>query len=218
MSYIDDIILAIATLLLAINTIYKTVCEKRQKTRENVPKNITEQLNIDAEVMERMEELRERLKADRVQVFEFRNGEHFANGRSAIKVSCTYELTRPGVEPMLNSILRDPILIRTMPKYIATLLKEGFIEITDMEQFKIDYPHAYLLKEMQGVKSFYAKTVRNKLHEPVGYIVVHYTDEAHKPFGKKENDRLYALKYYLEDNLTKLKEVERRIEAREEAN
>ena len=68
----------------------------------SVSKKVPRQSEIDIKVLNRMEEVKEIMDADRVHVYEFHNGEHYANGRSALKVSCTYEVCKAGV----NSIQR----------------------------------------------------------------------------------------------------------------
>ena len=66
---------------------------------DSIPKRIKKQTDIDAEIVKRMEQVKEIVMADRVQIYDFHNGIHYANGRSALKVSCSYEVCRASCKP-----------------------------------------------------------------------------------------------------------------------
>ena len=90
---------------------FKTKLDKvMDEKKSDVPKKIGKQSEIDCLIMKEAEKLKEFLNADRVQVYEFHNGTHYANGRSALKTTCTYETCRYGISSCLN-ILSSLILL-----------------------------------------------------------------------------------------------------------
>ena len=58
----------------------------------SVSSKVPKHSQIDLNILKRMEEVKELLKVDRVNVYEFHNGGHYANGYSALKVSYIYEV------------------------------------------------------------------------------------------------------------------------------
>ena len=117
---VEVIATAIGTFLAGAYICYK-VC--RQKIEQflkswqgSVSSKVPKQSQVDIKVLNRMEEVKELMDADRVHVYEFHNGEHYANGRSALKVSCTYEVCRIGV----HSIQRESMSIPTNHRHNRT--------------------------------------------------------------------------------------------------
>ena len=86
-----------ATLAISLMTFKKKMDEYLSQKKENVPKKVIRQSNADQKILTKMEQVKELLGADRILVFDFHNGEHFANGRSALRMSATYEVTKYGV-------------------------------------------------------------------------------------------------------------------------
>lgn len=113
--------------------VYKKFSAELEKwkieSKTNVPANVTKQSKLDCELLQEAEKLKELIDADRVHVYEFHNGIHYANGRSALKTSCTYEVCRYGVKSYLNELSNVPLSI--IPNFIKTLLdkKEVFCKI-----------------------------------------------------------------------------------------
>jgi hypothetical protein len=68
--------------------------------------------------METIMELRVRINADRVAIFQFHNGQYFSSGNPIWRVSCTHETCGPGVAYRANeqrAIIASNILDLIMP-------------------------------------------------------------------------------------------------------
>ena len=117
---VEIIATTIGTFLAGGYICYKVCKQKIDQFLKNwqgsVSSKVPKQSQIDIKVLERMEEVKEVLHADRVHVYEFHNGEHYANGRSALKVTCTYEVCRTGIGSTQREIMSVPLSV--VPKYI----------------------------------------------------------------------------------------------------
>ena len=74
MENITTAILSITALITAIGGLLVAFKKTKKEIEETIPKKIKNQINIDNEIIKRMEELKEYLNADRVQVYDFHNG------------------------------------------------------------------------------------------------------------------------------------------------
>lgn len=166
------------------------------KKNLNVGSKIPKQAKTDVEIIKRMEQIKELLNADRVLVYEFHNGEHYANGRSALKFSCTYEVYRAGIKPVQSKLTSVPI--SCVPQFISKLLDEEFIKEPNIEHIKDIMPATYGLRKDIGVTSYQDLVIKNTQGEPVGFVAVQWCD------GKKmcSNDKeLYRLGVFVEEHI-----------------
>ena len=124
------IILGIGAILLAIIKVYKNA----KKEVESIPKKVKKQVSVDTEITDAMESLKERLNADRVQVYDFHNGGHYSNGRSALKVSCSYEVCRTGIAP--KQAMLQSIPISCISKFVNKILNDETFEVKKLEDIK----------------------------------------------------------------------------------
>ena len=74
--------------------------------KTNVGKMLPRQNKLDLEILNKLEYVKEILNADRIHVYEFHNGEHYSDYRSAYKFSCTYEVFKAGNQPVQHSLVR----------------------------------------------------------------------------------------------------------------
>ena len=154
----------------AIKTFKK--CVAKYLNSDGVSGKIKAQTNINLMIIKKMEETKEILNADRIQIFEFHNGGHYANGRSAHKTSCTYEICRCGVQPYQTQLLDIPL--NCIINFTSALLDNEKLSITDIEQIKTTMPATYGLKRNMGIKSFFDMIIKNKKGEPVGFIAIQF--------------------------------------------
>ena len=98
----------LGTIIFTAYITYKTFTSKMEKWRQEekviASKNVERQSKLDCEIMTEADKLKELLNADRVQIYEFHNGIHYANGRSALRTSCTYEACRIGINGCINML------------------------------------------------------------------------------------------------------------------
>ena len=179
---------------------FKTKLDKvMDEKKSDVPKKIGKQSEIDCLIMKEAEKLKELLNADRVQVYEFHNGTHYANGRSALKTTCTYETCRYGISSCLNILSGIPLSI--IPNFIKTLLDKGELLVKDLEDIKPTMPSTYALKNTMGIKSFYDVVIRNEVGEPVGFVAVQFcSSDSH--FVNKDAVKKFA--WFVENKLSEM--------------
>lgn len=193
----------IGTVLFTGYITYKTFNTKlekwRQEDKTNVSKLITKQSVVDCEIIKEADNLKELINADRVQVYEFHNGVHYANGRSALKTSCTYEACRYGVSAFLDKLSGVPLSI--MPNFIKCLLDKGELLVKDLEEIKESMPSAYNLKLSMDIKSFYDVVIYNKKREPVGFVAVQFCNNNIKSLNK---DAVKKFAWFVESKLSEM--------------
>ena len=162
----------------------------------NVGGKIPKQAKLDVEILRRMEQLKEIVGADRVQIYEFHNGEHYANGRSALKFSCTYEVYRVGIEPVQTKMSSIPISCDT--RFINKILDEELIKVSDIEKIKEEMPASYGMRRAAKVTSYQDLVIKNGAGEPVGFINVSWCDNRKMCSNDME---LYRLAAYVEERI-----------------
>lgn len=166
----------IGTIIASAFTSYKTVVNKineEQRTRKDeVPKVVKKQSKLNCEILQEAEKVKELLDADRVQVYEFHNGAHYANGRSALKTTCTYETCRYGVQSC-RDILSD-VPLSVIPVFIKTLLDDEELYVKNLEDIKDTMIGTYNIKSSMGIKGFYDVVIHNEDREPIGFVAVQF--------------------------------------------
>ena len=88
----ESVLLGILTTVLGIvgtlSAIWlKYYLDKKAKARECVVQRTVDE---DSEIIERLEELKDEIGADRISIFSFHNGGEYYSGRSMQKLSCSY--------------------------------------------------------------------------------------------------------------------------------
>lgn len=74
MDLITAFIVSLTALITALASLLVALVKAKKEIENSIPKKIRNQCNIDNEIIKRMEELKEYLNADRVQVYDFHNG------------------------------------------------------------------------------------------------------------------------------------------------
>lgn len=166
----------IGTIIASAFTSYKTVVNKineEQRTRKDeVPKAVKKQSKLNCEILQEAEKVKELLDADRVQVYEFHNGAHYANGRSALKTTCTFETCRYGVQSC-RDILSD-VPLSVIPVFIKTLLNDEELYVKNLEDIKDTMIGTYNIKSSMNIKGFYDVVIHNEDREPIGFVAVQF--------------------------------------------
>lgn len=202
MEWITAFLLALTALISAFTGVLLAFTKLKKQVEETIPSKIKRQSGIDTEIIRRMEQVKELLNADRVQLYDFHNGEHYANGRSALKTSCTYEVLRQGITS--HQMKLQSIPLSCIPKFIKTLLDKNQIEVKDIEDIKDTMPATHSLKKAQDIKSFYDIILNNKQGEPIGFIAIQYVNDYHKTYNNNDRESLLRLKFFIEENLEML--------------
>ena len=199
MEGITTVIVSVTALITGLCSLLVAVKKIKKEVEDTLPKKIKKQSSIDIEIINRMERIKELLGADRVQIYEFHNGVHYANGRSALKVSCSYEVCRVGVKACQMYLQSIPL--SCIPQFIKELLNENLMKINSLEDIKNKMPETYELKKSQQVASFYDIVLNNKEQEPIGFLAIQYTEPNKISFNDNEKNSILRLKFFIEENL-----------------
>ena len=202
MENITSMIIGLTALLTAIAGLIVALNKAKKTIEETIPQKIKKQCNIDYLIINKMEEVKELLNADRVQVYDFHNGGHFANGRSALKVSCSYEVCRAGIKSYQMYLQSIPL--NCIPQFIKKLLNENRMKINNLEEIKDLMPATYSLKKSQNVKSYFDIILNNEFNEPIGFLAIQYESINKVNFSEKEINEILKLKFFIEENLEKM--------------
>lgn len=195
-------IVGLTSVISAAATLIVTTAKAKKTIQETIPKKVHKQCNLDAEIIQRMEQIKELLNADRVQIYDFHNGGHYANGRSALKTSCTYEVTRAGIRSYQMYLQSLPL--SAIPRFTRNLINDGEMDVQDLEDIKEEMPSAYNIKKEQGVRGFYDIVLENKDKEPIGFLGIQYIESLHKSYDTNEKNEILRLKFFIEENLDKM--------------
>lgn len=202
MDWLTAILMGITAVISAIGTLVATAVKTKKTIEETIPKKLKKQCVIDEQIIQRMEDIKEFLNADRVQIYDFHNGGHYANGRSALRTSCTYEVTRAGVRGY--QMLLQGLPLSCISKFTSKLLNEGMMCVEDIESIKDSMPSTYSIKKEQGVKGFHDIILENENKEPIGFLGIQYVNNSHKTYNNNEKNEILRLKFFVEDHLNEM--------------
>lgn len=202
MENITTTIISLTAFITAIATLIVNIMKAKKEIENTLPKKIQKQCSINIEITNRLEKVKEYLIADRVQIYDFHNGGHYANGRSALKTSCSYEVVRSGVKGHQKELQAVPL--SCVAKFVRALLNQNELKINDLEEIKNDMPATYQLKKEQDIQSFYDIILVNKSKEPIGFLAIQYSRTNCVDFNQEEMNEILKLKFFIEENLEKM--------------
>lgn len=202
MEWLVGLIVGITALIVALGNLIKAISDAKKKVEESIPHKIKKQVTLTEEISSRMDMIKEYIGADRVHIYDFHNGGHYANGRSALKTSCTFESVRAGIKPMQTILQVVPL--SCIAKYVSNLLNDGGVEVKDIADIRNTMPGAYGWKYAQNVKSFYDIILTNKESEPIGFLEVQFCNSNEHELDEKMKHELLRLKFFIEENLQKM--------------
>ena len=189
----------LAEILLAIYFCKQYIDKYQKEHKPNISDEVTKQNPIDLDIIEKMDYYKELLKADRILLFEFHNGQHYSNYRSALKMSASYEVYRAGLESSREKCSNLPIAI--MPRFIASITREGFTWCKDIEEIKYDMGNSYEFKKSIGIKAFYDVAIKDECGNVVGFVAVQWQDAMPTDIDVKNIDHLA---WHMEEAVKKL--------------
>lgn len=195
-SFITTIVTVVCVLVAALKTVKIQINNALQNRDASIPGKIKKQTNIDVEIMKKIEEVKEQLNADRVQVYEFHNGGHYSAGRTAFKTTCTYESCRYGVQSYQINLCNVPL--NCIPNFTNKLLDDGEIEILDIKNIENSMPSTYELKKSMQITSCFDMVIRNKDGHPVGFVAIQFTKNKYNI----DKSVVQKLVWFLEEKLT----------------
>ncbi len=191
--------IVIAEILLAIYFCKQYIDSYKAKHPGNISEDVIKQNPIDLAIIEKMDHYKELLKADRILLFEFHNGQHYSNYRSALKMSASYEVYRAGLESSREKCSNLPIAI--MPKFISAITKEGRSYCHNIEEIKYDMGNSYEFKKSIGIKSFYDIAIKDVNGNVIGFVAVQWNEEMPTDINMLDIEHLA---WYMEEAVKRL--------------
>lgn len=147
------------------------------KLNKKIPigESVVKQNREDNHIFEVMEYYKELLKADRIMLFEFHNGQHYSNYRSALKLSVSYECYRAGLDSQRAECTNLPISI--MPQFIHAITTQESVNCKDIEELKNTMSNTYSFKKSLGIRAFYDVPIRDDKGNIIGFVAVQWNRE-----------------------------------------
>lgn len=189
----------VAALVVGFITFKKKLEECLNMKKENVPKKIIRQSDADHKILTKMEQAKELLGADRILVFDFHNGEHFANGRSALRMSATYEVVKYGVERKQNNLQKLPLSV--LPNLVKELLEKGYFVVDDFDKYNYMQPEYSICTSLK-MKTLYNCILKDNTGAPVGFVSIQFGEVT----KIKNAEAINKLVWFIEEELEELVE------------
>ena len=197
---------AILGIILAVGQLYTVWKMKKQeqtnKAKEDESKNygkaITHESHYTMQIQTQLEELRQYLTADRVQVLEFHNGTDFST-RKGYKLDCTYETLKYGNESVKGMLQNYPTTM--LPIFMNKIVQDRKYFVSDVEQIAECDMSTYAMKLNMHVGSFYDVCLEDSEGMPIGILAVQFA----KPtvLNTDQQAMIEAKKIVIEELLTK---------------
>lgn len=183
---------------------------KKINAKVKIGKTVVEQTDINLEIYQCMNYYKELLKADRILLFEFHNGHHYSNYRSAIKMSASYEVYRAGLETVLPQCTDLPIAI--MPRLIKSITTQDYVYCPDIERIKGDMGSCYEFKKSINVRSYFDIALKDKDGFIIGFVAIHWNNPIppHVHLEEDYKDELFHLAWKLEELVKELTIVDKK--------
>ena len=169
---------------------------RKNYSSPNVGKMVPKQNKIDLEITNQMDYVKDLVNADRIHLYEFHNGEHYSDYRSAYKFSCSYEVARAGKRAVRKDCVQLPISV--MPRFINKITTEGKFYCDDIEKIKDSMASTYEFKNNLGIKSFYDVAIKNSEGTIIGFVAVQWDKETTPRLNEHE---IMKLAWLIEEKL-----------------
>jgi hypothetical protein len=147
---------------------------KHRLEKKNDPDMVTDALKVSELVTNKIDDIRENYKADRVWVTQFHNGGHFyPTGKSITKFSVIYETVNTGVSSIQHNFQNIPVNL--FSKSMNELVKSNNISISDFKDPKIATFGLKYIAEESGCKSSYIFAIKSIEDKFIGVLGIDYT-------------------------------------------
>lgn len=130
--------------------------------------------NLHSNVLSALEYVMSETEADRVNVLEFHNGEHYFSGRSQQKLSCTYEVVSEGISTESQKL--QNIRISNFHSMIKDIAQGHTFVCEDTSEYNEDIAFKSFL-ESKGVKSIFVRPIKTLNGKILGVIALEYVKE-----------------------------------------
>lgn len=174
----------------------------KNSDRINIGEGVKEQSAISKEIIDTMDYYKEMLNADRILLFEFHNGQHYSNYRSALKMSVSHEVYKASLTSVRDKCSGLPIAV--MPHFVAAITSEGCASCKDLEDIKGKMGSSYEFKKSLGIQSFYDVAIRDIEGNIIGFVAVQWNNIV----DEFDTQNILKLAGYLESSIKKLTRID----------
>jgi len=159
---------------------YKTFREYFKNNSYKNSHNMKTIANFNQSIYEKMVELKAEFQADRIMLFRFHNGDCFVGDTNnlIIKMSCTHETVKIGVEKIMTSY--QSILVSKHPNFLKNLVNNDFLNYEDLSDINDEDSFAYEMKH-NGNESLYIHKIISNKASILGFVIVGYSHLNKKP-------------------------------------
>jgi hypothetical protein len=141
---------------------------------EKKPDMVKDALRISELVNNKIEDIREELRADRVWIAQFHNGGHFyPTGKSMAKFSIIYEVVNGSVTSIQSNFQEIPVNL--FSRSINQLLDNCIIEVPDFKDETIATFGLKYVAEESGCKSAYLFAIKTIDEKFIGILGIDFT-------------------------------------------
>lgn len=165
-------------LILACGQLYTIIKMKKQELQQksqkstDYGKSIKDENKYAIEIQREIEELRQIVTADRVQILEFHNGTDFST-RKGYKLDCTYETLKYGNESVKGILQNYPTTM--LPVFMNKLIEDKQYFIEDVDTLSDCDMSTYAMKLNMHVGAFYDMLLEHN-NMPIGVIAVQFAE------------------------------------------
>lgn len=174
----------------------------KNSDRINIGEGVKEQSAISKEIIDTMDYYKEMLNADRILLFEFHNGQHYSNYRSALKMSVSHEVYKASLTSVRDKCSGLPIAV--MPHFVTAITTEGCASCKDLEDIKGKMGSSYEFKKSLGIQSFYDVAIRDIEGNIIGFVAVQWNNT----MNEFDTQNILKLAGYLESSIKKLTRID----------
>lgn len=138
------------------------------------PDMIKDVLAVSEKISNKLDDIKEEFKADRVWLAQFHNGGHFyPTGKSIAKFSMVYETVDLNAKSIQSNFQNIPVSL--FSKSINQLLEHDIIEVSDFKDETIATYGLKYIAEESGTKSAYLFAIKTFEGKFIGCIAIDYT-------------------------------------------
>jgi hypothetical protein len=150
---------------------------------------INKTVKEDTEIISRLDEIKEEIDADRISIYSFHNGGEYYSGKSMQKLSCSYEVVKPGVSR--TQLTAQNIPVSACLTTLQNLMENKEFHCVDVEN---NYPESACKFQLveNGVKSTYQYAIFNLERKAIGILRVDFVGEMNELTNEEEHTLKYS--------------------------
>lgn len=199
----SNLAVSFAAIIFFIRQTKKNLETYSKSSKTNVAERVERQALIDAEITQKMNETRDIVNGDRLLVFEFHNQEHYANGREALRMTCTYENCKSNLQSVKSKFIG--IGLSQFPIFLKKLFEKDIVYFDELKDIEKKMPELFCFLSQYDGQGYYAHILKNKLRQPIGFLCIVYN----KPVNIQleiDAEEVARLSFFIEDKIQAMTE------------